>query len=129
MKWLVWICCACGLLGGCKGKMEKAEYESADVGRFEQLLTDEDVQLLDVRTEEEYADGHIDGALNLDVSEDSFAVSSVKILDKKKKVLVYCRSGKRSKKAAVLLVGQGFQVVELSTGFLGWEAAGRKTVH
>lgn len=129
MKWIAWICCMLGILSACKGKMKQVEYESVDVGRFEQLLTKPDVQLLDVRTGSEYVDGHIAGALNLDVSKDSFVMDCVKTLDKQKLVLVYCRSGKRSEKAAVLLAGQGYRVVNLSSGFLGWTAAGKTFVY
>ena len=42
-------------------------------------------------------------------------------LDKKRTVAVYCRSGRRSKNAAGQLVKEGFKVVELEGGFLGWD--------
>ena len=80
------------------------------------------VQLVDVRTAEEYSAGHIPGALNIDVLKDDFVHVATLRLAKDRRVAVYCRSGKRSLKAAQLLVKQGFQVVNLKGGWLEWTA-------
>ena len=48
-------------------------------------------------------------------------------LPKDKTVAVYCRSGKRSKKAAAILVRNGYSVVELNSGYMGWTKAGMPT--
>ncbi len=71
--------------------------------------TDEAV-LLDVRTPGEFADGHIEGAINVDYSDPSF-VSEIKKLDTSKTYFVYCRSGNRSGSAAALMSEHGFTSV------------------
>lgn len=83
-------------------------------------LTDE--QLIDVRTPEEYAEGHIANAVNMDWNGDNFSTESAK-LDKTKPVMVYCLSGGRSADAADYLRKNGFtKVYELNHGILGWKA-------
>ena len=62
---------------------------------------------------------------NIDVLKEGFENDALKVLEKGKKVALYCRSGNRSKNAARILSDKGFQVVELSTGFKGWKAAGK----
>ena len=74
----------------------------------------------------EYAEGHIPGThFNIDVLKEGFEKEALKVLGKGKKIALYCRSGNRSKNAARILSEKGFQVVELSTGFKGWKAAGK----
>ncbi|MBR9776455.1 MAG: hypothetical protein GYB55_16105 [Cytophagales bacterium] len=83
-----------------------------------------DVVILDVRTQEEVAQGLIPGAVNIDVLQDDFA-EKIATLDKNQKVLVYCKVGGRSKKAADLLVGKGFsQVFNLEGGYDLWKKNG-----
>ena len=94
-------------------------FESVSAIRFAEIIDSTDVQLVDVRTAKEYAEGHIADAVNMDVLETEFK-SQIEKLDKQKKVAVYCRSGRRSKTAANILVKEGFEVVELSTGYIGW---------
>lgn len=66
--------------------------------------------LLDVRTREEFASGHVEGAKNIPVQELGGRVGEVK---KQRPVVVYCRSGGRSAAAAQLLRGKGFEVVDV----------------
>ena len=82
------------------------------------------MQLVDVRTPQEYAAGHIPGAINIDVRGTDFDTNVAK-LKKTKPVAVYCKGGKRSKMAANKLVGKGFMVFELDKGFDNWN--GEKT--
>jgi rhodanese-related sulfurtransferase len=97
--------------------------QTVNTKQFNQLLLLDEVQVVDVRTPEEYAGGHIENAVNIDVNSDSFA-SEVSKLDKEKPVLVYCRSGKRSLTAAEKLREMGFtRIVNLEGGMLGWEEA------
>ena len=73
--------------------------------------------LLDVRSPEEFNEGHIKGALSMNVNDDDF-VSKVKSLSKEKNVFVYCAAGIRSKKASEMLSNMGFQnVYNLSGGY------------
>lgn len=67
--------------------------------------------VVDVRTSEEYAESHIKGAKNIDVTKDSFAAELAK-LDKKARYKVYCRSGRRSGKALDSMKEAGFGDVE-----------------
>ena len=83
------------------------------------------VQLIDVRTPEEFADGHLENALNIDINGDSFDADVAK-MDKTRPVLVYCRSGGRSSSAAEKLKDKGFkEVYDLSGGITAWKGAGK----
>ena len=107
----------------------RQQFKSVDVEQFEKFISEKDVTLLDVRTAEEYSDGHIPGTdFNIDVLEDSFTRIAVSKLPEGKPVALYCRSGNRSKKASQILSSKGYEVVELSTGFRGWIAAGKPVV-
>ena len=101
------------------------KFESVPVSEFAELISDTTVQLVDVRTPQEYAAGNIAGSVNIDVKGNDFAGEALKKLDKKRVVAVYCRSGRRSKKAAGILASEGFKVVELDTGYIGWVESGR----
>ena len=88
---------------------------------IEKLLKDNpDVQLVDVRRPEEFEAGHIDKAVLINVQEADFVAKAKSLLDKSKPVAVYCRSGRRSKDAANMLVKEGFKVFDLNNGYLGW---------
>ena len=97
-------------------------------GDFKTVPVKEDasVQRLDVRTMAEYSEGHIPGTININVLDDSFAVMADSTLQKDKPVALYCRSGKRSKKAAAILSEKGYKVYELDKGFNAWQEAGEK---
>ena len=78
--------------------------------------------IIDVRTPEEYAEGHIQGALNINVKSETF-VTEIENLSKSDTLLVYCRSGRRSLYAAQVMVSIGFQkIYDLEGGFLNWES-------
>ncbi|MEQ9619796.1 MAG: rhodanese-like domain-containing protein [Deltaproteobacteria bacterium] len=83
-----------------------------------------DFIILDVRTAEEYSDGHIENSLNLDYKSDSFK-DEVGKLDKSKTYLVHCRSGRRSEAASKIMEETGFlNIYELDGGIKGWEETG-----
>lgn len=115
-------------LAGCSSAQKQSSYESLDVETFSQAIEDSTVVRLDVRTAEEYAEGHIRNAVNIDVLKDDFTKLAKARLPKNETIAVYCRSGKRSKKAAGILTGKGFKVIELNTGFIGWTEAGKEVV-
>ena len=75
--------------------------------------------LLDVRTPEEFCQGHISGAVNLDISSPSIMQDIIK-LDSTKIYIVYCRSGGRSQMASLLMEQRGLQVVNSKVGMLHW---------
>jgi rhodanese-related sulfurtransferase len=82
-------------------------------------------QLLDVRTKEEWTEGHLKGAKLVTVTEDGFLEKAKALLDPKKPVVVYCRSGKRSAMATEQLRANGFTVFDLEGGITAWKAAGK----
>jgi thioredoxin len=90
----------------------QTEIKSADAG-----------QILDVRTIDEYNNGHIEGAILADISSNLFQEVAAK-LDKDKPVFVYCLSGGRSSSAASQLKEMGFKsITNLSGGMLAWQSA------
>ena len=97
-------------------------FETTDVRGFSLLTDNPNVVILDVRTASEYAEGHIEGAMNIDVRSDSFAERAESLLPKEKTIAVYCRSGRRSAQAANLLAKSGYRVVNLSGGIIAWNA-------
>ncbi|MEG0647984.1 MAG: rhodanese-like domain-containing protein [Bacteroides sp.] len=98
----------------------KGDYITLSVDEFEGLIKDRNIQRLDVRTLGEYSEGHIPGALNINVLNESFAAMADSTLQKTEPVALYCRSGKRSKKAAAILSSKGYRVYELGEGFNAW---------
>lgn len=103
-------------------------YENVDVNRFEQIVKSDSIQLVDVRTADEYAEGHIPGSININVMDTSFLKKALGKLDKSRSCAVYCRSGKRSAMAASLLAQEGFKVTNLSGGIIAWTEAKKKIV-
>jgi L-ascorbate metabolism protein UlaG (beta-lactamase superfamily)/rhodanese-related sulfurtransferase len=98
-------------------------YKDADVDTFASLTELPDVQLVDVRTAEEFAEDHLEGAVNLDVNDSTFVAKAKQQLDAARPVLVYCRSGRRSADAAGKLAAEGFEVTNLKGGIMAWRAA------
>lgn len=124
-KLLTAILAALGIgMGACAQNL----YEDVDVNRFEQIIKSDSVQLVDVRKLDEFAEGHIAGAIHIDVLTTSFLSNALAKLDKKRPCAVYCRSGKRSAMAATLLAKEGFTVTNLSGGIIAWTEAKKKTV-
>jgi rhodanese-related sulfurtransferase len=102
------------------------KFKTVDVAEFAKAVADTSYVVLDVRTEAEYSEGHIPGThFNIDVLQDSYTETALKVLPKEKPVALYCRSGNRSKNAARILAEKGYEVLELGTGFRGWVAADR----
>ncbi|MCL2495798.1 MAG: rhodanese-like domain-containing protein [Clostridiales bacterium] len=88
--------------------------------REAQAMMHDDVIILDVRTEEEYAEGHIPHAVLLadyDIKEHAATV----IADKNQTILVYCKGGSRSEKAAKELIDMGYTEVFDFGGIVDWE--------
>lgn len=110
-------------LSGCQGQTDNDEqaFTRLDNQAFAEAIQENpDAVVLDVRTLQEFEEGHIPGAVRIDYLQDDFA-ARVAELDKDKPYYLYCRSGNRSAKAAQLMVAQGFdEVYELKTGFSGW---------
>lgn len=82
--------------------------------------------LIDVRTPEEFAVGHIAGAINISVNDPDFAKTVKAKTSKQKLVAIYCRSGRRSKLAISAIEPLKLQIVELNEGITSWQQAGYK---
>lgn len=112
------------LLEGIFGSCSTGSVVTVDNAGFQKILTDEDAaaMLLDVRTAEEFADGHLRGAVNADVLADGFTAKAVAVLRERgaKVACVYCRS----LDAAAKLSKAGFKVINLDNGIIGWQNAG-----
>lgn len=96
-------------------------YTSVSVDEFAKVVADNQVQLIDTRTEAEFNEGHIPGAINIDVNESDFEAKVGQKIDKTRPVALYCRGGRRSKIAAERIVALGYDdITELNTGFISW---------
>ena len=94
------------IVGGCSIKSVKTSgYRNVTTDVFESQIKLGNVQVLDVRTKEEFDEGHLDGAKQIDIKKDNFLETAETVLDKSKTIAVYCRSGKRSAEAAKRLSG------------------------
>ena len=98
---------------------------NVSVGKAQTLLKERagkaDFVIVDVRTPEEFAEGHIDGAVNLDVQARDFE-KKLRVLDRKKSYLVYCRTGNRSRKATVAMEALGFRsIFHMNEGIVRWK--------
>ena len=85
------------------------------------LNADTNAVLIDVRTPQEYKQGHIKNAVNIDVLDTAAFASQTESLDKSKTVYLYCRSGRRSNNAARDLVSRGFNCVDMKGGILAYK--------
>lgn len=129
MRTAVFILASIFLIAGCSpGRGQQGE-QLLDLQAFEKKLeTAPDRILLDVRTAQEYRQGHFPNATLIDVTRPDFREKANK-LDKSAPVFVYCASGIRSERAVTVLNNLGFQeVYELEGGFNEWARAGKPFV-
>lgn len=121
-KWFV-VLLAALLLAGCgkqTGKTQEAALMNITAEEAKKLMDSESgYVILDVRTEQEYAQGHIPGAILIPDYEISEKAESV-LTDKDQLILVYCRSGRRSKNAAAQLEEMGYTRIREFGGILDW---------
>ncbi|MDG1572070.1 rhodanese-like domain-containing protein [Robiginitalea sp. M366] len=114
--WMVWL--ALGMAVACSqppsGKMPITE--------FDPQAMPENAVLVDVRTPEEFGEGHLDGAQNINWMSPEFA-NQWQDISKDRTVYVYCKVGGRSAKAAHFLDSLGYNVVDLTGGWDAYKAA------
>ena len=118
-KVIIIVLVVAGLLAGCTAVIKKdkentenieepkVKYSKLKAKEAKDIIDTEEVIILDVRTPGEYEEGHIEGALlipDYDLTRDAES----KLPDKDDKILVYCRSGSRSKSAAKVLIDMGY---------------------
>lgn len=118
MKRLMGIITMLCSLFGCSAQTEG--FKSLTVKEYAKAIEDTAIVRLDVRTAEEFAEGHIAKTLNIYVLKNDFESKAVAMLPKNHIIAVNCRSGKRSKNAARILVKNGFKVIELDGGYNDW---------
>ena len=98
----------------------KNTYEQITPAEAKEIMdTEQNYIILDVRTEEEFAEGHIAGAILIPDYEITEKAESI-LMDKEQQILVYCRSGRRSKNAASQLVELGYTNVKEFGGITDW---------
>ena len=123
MKKLVFLLLAVMMLTACgqdKENDQGAVYVNITAEEAKQIMdTEEGYIILDVRTQEEYNQGHIPGAIV--ISHEEIAEKAEEVLpDKNQLILVYCRSGRRSKIAAEDLVELGYTNIKEFGGIIDW---------
>jgi len=119
------------LTGGCVGQVNEAPTQIIENITPQEAFTliqdnqdNPDFAILDVRTPEEFADGHIENAINLDYHSEIFR-DELNKLDKNKTYLIYCRSGNRSGKALDIMEELNFrEAYNMTGGIIQWEAEG-----
>ena len=119
MKTILYILFAATMIVGCNNSNATEGFDSVDAKRFAEVIENDEVQIIDTRTAAEFSEGHIPGAVNIDIDGADFE-AKVAALDKSRPVAVYCRGGRRSKEAAKHMVSCGLDVTELSEGILSW---------
>ena len=123
MKKLVFLLLAVMLLTACgqdKENDQGAVYVNITAEEAKQIMdSEEGYIILDVRTQEEYDQGHIPGAIV--ISHEEIAEKAEEVLtDKNQLILIYCRSGRRSKLAAEALVELGYTNIKEFGGIIDW---------
>ena len=103
-------------------------YENTDVQGFSELIADSNVVVLDVRTVDEFAEGHIQGAVLIDQGQSDFIEKVKAALPTDKKIAIYCRSGRRSANAAKKLADVGYKCVNLKGGIIAWKEAKKPVI-
>jgi thioredoxin len=101
----------------------RAQSQVLEPKHFDSSVSGKQVQLLDVRTKDEYAKGHLSNSMHADWNDKDEFKRRTEFLDKSTPVYVYCLSGGRSHAAAEALRKQGYSVYELKGGLTGWKAA------
>ena len=107
----------------CKNNSSEA-IELITAAEMKEISKIEGIQLVDVRTPNEYNEGHLPNALNIDFLDKNFEIN-IQQLDKTRPVIVYCQRGSRSAKCASQLIANGFvKIYDLDNGFSKWKSSG-----
>lgn len=109
----------------CSKNQSSDSIDSLTAQKFEEIVnTNKDAIILDVRTPEEYSEGHISGAVNIDYMNEDFEQEIAK-LNKSKTYLVYCKAGVRQDKASTRMKELGFEhILLLDGGITSWQQNG-----
>ncbi len=127
MKKLMALIATLLLLTGCSSSA--GGVTNMNVEEFSKKITEAGVITLDVRTQGEYAEGHLEGAQLIDFQSGNFE-NEISSLDKNATYAVYCRSGNRSGQAVKVMHDAGFHnVYNLNGGVIDWANAGLPLVN
>jgi rhodanese-related sulfurtransferase len=102
----------------------KKKYETVSPAKAKQAQ-DAGAMLIDVRESHEYRSGHAPGAKHISVQVIERRLGEI---PKEREIIVVCQSGMRSQKAADILSRNGYKVLNVSGGMIGWQRAGQKVV-
>ncbi len=114
-----------GLSAACSAQQNIKTVSPQDFAEL--MKADSNAVVLDVRTEEEYAAGHLPEAVNIDYLNEEMFAQEIATLDNTKSYYVYCRSGRRSHNAAEKMQALGLQVTDMEGGWMAWTEAGMPT--
>ena len=98
-------------------------YDTVDAAEFAKRIKSDEVYLVDVRTSDEFKEGHIERAHNIDVMNPDFLKNAERELPEAKTIAVYCGTGKRSGMASEQLASAGYKVLNLDGGLASWKGA------
>ena len=120
MKKIIPFLMALLLLAGCGAQSEESTYRQVNAEEADSMMEEESGYIiLDVRTAQEYSEKHIPGAIN--IPNETFGTEDIPELpDKEQLILVYCRSGNRSKQASEKLVKLGYTNIVEFGGINDW---------
>ena len=118
-RWISAVLAGLALLAGCGGD-QMEQYQQITQAQAYQMMQEQQVLILDVREQYEFDAGHIPGAVLLPLGDISEATAARTIGSKDAVVLVYCRSGNRSKQAARILAQLGYTGIYEFGGITTW---------
>jgi rhodanese-related sulfurtransferase len=114
----------CTTMFGCKESGAQEQVKVISPKEMQKLIETDSVQLIDVRTPNEYNEGHLNNAKNIDFLSSTFS-NDINILDKEKPVFIYCHSGNRSGKSVKFFLNAGFtKIYDLDGGIVRWRREG-----
>ena len=107
------------LIASCNDQVAQSKIVSVE--EFKSMVLDKEVQLVDVRTQEEYNEGYIGDAINIDYFEQDDFAQKFDQFDKEEAIFIYCKSGNRSQKSSKILQELGFkEIIDLKGGYDAW---------
>ena len=113
------------LPGGLMAQATRPAIKQIDIEQFDKMRTQKNTVVLDVRTSQEYQQGHVPGSVNIDIGDPQFR-RKVAALDQSKTYLVHCARGVRSARATRIMAPMGFaNLFDYHGGFDEWKKSGK----
>lgn len=125
MRYLILCLSLAGTLLACSSPKEKVTKSMPAKEFIDSIQKVDEIQLVDIRTQEEFSRGALPNAINVDISDSGYK-EKMQTLDKSKPVYIYCLSGERTKEAAKIFADEGFEyIVTMEKGLLGLNELGK----